>query len=339
MPAEWEPHAATWLAWPHNRRDWPGKFAPIPLVYAEIIRHLGRCERVEVIVEDPAAEAKARKALARSGALSDQVRFHPWPTDRIWVRDSGCTFVRTDSGLGAVKWRFNAWAKYPDWQRDEAIGRLMAGAAGVDPREARHGGRPVVLEGGSIDVNGRGTLITTEECLLGEAQQRNPGLDRAGYERVFAEHLGVTRVIWLERGIRGDDTHGHVDDITRFVAADTVVTAIQPDPAHPDHAPLQENLRRLRAATDQDGRPLRVLELPMPGPVSFDGAHLPASYANFYIANGLVLVPVFNDRGDRLALNLLAELFPDREVVGIYAGDLVLGFGALHCMTQQQPAL
>ena len=202
-----------------------------------------------------------------------------------------------------------------------------------------HAERRVVLEGGSIEVNGRGTLITTEECLLSPVQERNPGLDKAGYERVFAEALGITRVIWLERGIQGDDTHGHVDDLTRFVDAGTVVTVVEPDPAHPNHAPLQENLRRLRAARDQDGAPLRVVELPMPGPVEFDGVGLPASYGNFYIANGLVLVPVFNDRNDRLALNLLADLFPDREVVGIYAGDLVLGFGALHCLTQQQPAL
>jgi agmatine deiminase len=333
MPAEWEPHAATWLAWPRNRKDWPGKFSAIPLVYAEIIRHLARFEPVELIVEDAEAEAKARKLLARAGAMVDQARFHHWPTDRIWVRDSGCSFVEG----GAVTWRFNAWAKYPDFHRDQEIGRRMARAAGVDPARPVAGGRRVVLEGGSIEVNGRGTLITTEECLLSGIQQRNPGLDRAGYERVFAEHLGITRVIWLEGGIQGDDTHGHVDDLTRFVAADTVVTAVQPDPAHPDHAPLQENLRRLRAARDQDGRPLRVLELPMPGPVRFGGAALPASYANFYIANGLVLAPVFNDRNDRLALNLLAGLFPDREVVGIYAGDLVLGFGALHCLTQQQP--
>jgi agmatine deiminase len=338
MPAEWEPHAATWLAWPHNRRDWPGKFTPIPLVYAEIIRNLGRHERVELIVDDAQAEARARKFLARAAALSDNVRFHHWPTDRIWVRDSGCCFVKGAGGLGAVKWRFNAWAKYPDWQQDEEIGRRMAAAAGVDPDRPIAGGRRLVLEGGSIDVNGRGTLLTTEECLLSPVQQRNPGLDRAGYERVFAEHLGVTRVIWLERGIAGDDTHGHVDDISRFVAADTVVTVVEPDPAHPNHAPLRENLRRLRAARDQDGNPLRVVELPMPGPVSFGGLLLPASYGNFYLANGLVLVPVFNDRNDRLALNLLAELFPDREVVGIYAGDLVLGFGALHCLTQQQPA-
>jgi len=338
MPAEWEPHAATWIAWPHNRKDWPGKFTPIPLVYAEIVRHLGRHERVEIIVDGPAAEAKARKVLARAGALGPGVRFHHWPTDRIWVRDSGCCFVKEGRGLSAVKWRFNAWAKYPNWQRDEAIGSLMAATAEAVETRALADGERVVLEGGSIEVNGRGTLITTEECLLSAVQQRNPSLDRAGYERVFAEQLGVTRVIWLDRGIAGDDTHGHVDDITRFVDPGTLVTVVEPDPAHPNHAPLQENLRRLRAARDQDGSPFRVVELPMPGPVCFDSVLLPASYGNFYVANGLVLVPVFNDRNDRHALNILADLFPDRDVVGIYAGDLVLGFGALHCLTQQQPA-
>ncbi len=337
MPAEWEPHAATWLAWPHNRRDWPGKFTPIPFVYAEIVRHLARHERVELIVEDAAAEARVRRLLLRAGAPAGNVGFHRWPTDRIWLRDSGCGFRLGPDGLSAVDWRFNAWAKYPDWHRDEAIAGRMARTAGAPAHRPKAGGRRVVLEGGAIEVNGRGTLITTEECLLDTVQQRNPGLDRAGYERVFAQALGVTRVIWLERGIAGDDTHGHVDDLTRFVAADTVVTMVEPDPAHPNHQPLRENLRRLRAAADQDGRPLRVLELAMPGPVTFDGAGLPASYANFYIANGLVLVPVFNDRNDRAALNLLAGLFPDREVVGIYAGDLILGFGALHCLTQQQP--
>jgi agmatine deiminase len=338
MPAEWEPHAATWLAWPHNHADWPGKFTPIPLVYAEIIRHLGRHEQVQLIVDDAAAEAKVRKLLVRVGARVDRVAFHHWPTDRIWVRDSGCTFTRDGQGLGAAQWRFNAWAKYDNWQRDVLIGGLMAEAAGADAVQPGHGGRRVVLEGGSIDVNGRGTLITTEECLLSQVQQRNPGMTRTDYEQLFAQQLGISRVIWLERGIAGDDTHGHVDDITRFVAADTVVTVVEPDPGHPNHAPLQENLRRLRAARDQDGQPLRVVELPMPGPVQFDGVGLPASYGNFYVANGLVLVPVFNDRNDRLALNILAERFPDREVIGIYAGDLVLGFGALHCLTQQQPA-
>lgn len=338
-PAEWEPHAATWLAWPHNRRDWPGKFPPIPWVYAEIVRHLARFEPVELIVQDAAAEARVRRLLARAGALAPNVRFHPWPTDRIWVRDSGCTFVSGGRGPGAVLWRFTAWAKYPDFQQDAEVGGRMAGAAGAAGVRAEHRGRPVVLEGGSIDGNGRGTLLTTEECLLSDVQQRNPGLGREDYEQVFARHLGASRVIWLERGVDGDDTHGHVDDIARFVAPDTVVAAVEPDPARPNHAPLQENLRRLRAARDQDGKPLRVVELPLPGPVRFDGVTLPASYANFYIANGAVLVPVFNDPNDRRALDLLAELFPDREVVGIYAGDLILGFGALHCLTQQQPAV
>jgi agmatine deiminase len=336
-PAEWEPHAATWLAWPHNRRDWPGKFTPIPWVYAEIVRHLARSEPVELLVQDAAAGTRVRRVLARAGALSERVRFHPWPTDRIWTRDSGCTFVRGPQGPGAVLWRFTAWAKYPDFHRDAEVGGRMAGAAGVEPIPAGHGGRPVVLEGGSIDGNGRGTLLTTEECLLSEVQQRNPGLGREDYEQVFARHLGIRTVIWLDRGIEGDDTHGHVDDIARFVAPDTVVAAVEPDPARPCHAPLAENLRRLRAARDQDGKPLRVVELPLPAPVRFDGAVLPASYANFYIGNRTVLVPVFNDPNDRRALATLAELFPDREVVGIYARDLVLGCGTLHCLTQQQP--
>ena len=338
MPAEWEPHAATWLAWPHNRKDWPGKFTPIPYVYAEIIRHLARRERVELIVNDAQTEARARKLLERADALSDNVRFHHWPTDRIWLRDSGCTFVKAGEELHGVKWRFNAWAKYPNWQLDEQIGTRMAEAAGARELRAVTGGQRVVLEGGSIDVNGLGTLLTTEECLLGTTQQRNPGLGREDYERIFAEQLGIRKVIWLDRGITGDDTHGHVDDITRFVAADTIVTAVEPDPADPNHAPLQENLRRLREARDQDGNPFRIVELPMPGPVRFEGVRLPASYGNFYIANGTVLVPVFNDPNDRHALNILAELFPDRLVTGIYAGDLIWGFGAMHCMTQQQPA-
>jgi agmatine deiminase len=338
MPAEWEPHAATWLAWPHNRKDWPGKFTPIPYVVAEIIRHLGRHERVELIVNDAEAEARARRLLERAHALSPSVRFHQWPTDRIWLRDSGCSFVRGETGLRGVNWRFNAWAKYPNWERDAKIGGLMAKAAGAAPFKAIQGRKAVVLEGGSIDVNGRGTLLTTEECLLGTTQQRNPGFRREDYERLFAEHLGIRKVIWLGSGVTGDDTHGHVDDITRFVAADTIVTVVEPDPLDPNHAPLQDNLQRLRQARDPEGNPFRIVELPMPGPVVFDGVRLPASYGNFYIANGTVLVPVFNDPNDRHALAILAGLFPDRAVTGIYAGDLIWGFGAMHCMTQQQPA-
>jgi agmatine deiminase len=334
MPAEWEPHAATWLAWPHNRMDWPGKFAAIPFVFAEIIRHLARRERVELLVQDERAEARARGVLDRAGALSGNVRFHHCPTDRIWMRDSGCAFVRDGAALKAVTWRFNAWAKYDNWQRDAAVGSFMARVAGAQDASAK----PMVLEGGSIDVNGRGTLLTTEECLLSDVQARNPGMTREAYEAAFARHLGIRKVIWLGRGVTGDDTHGHVDDITRFAGERTILTMVEPDPSDPNHAPLQDNLKRLRAATDQDGRPFEVVELPMPGPVVFKGLRLPASYGNFYIANGLVLVPVFNDPNDRLALDILAKVFPDRQIVGIYSGDFIWGFGAMHCMTQQLPA-
>jgi agmatine deiminase len=353
MPAEWEPHAATWLAWPHYRGDWPGKFEPIPWVYAEIIRHLGRHERIELIVNNLAAEKHARKVLTKANALTDNIRFHRWPTDRVWTRDSGCTFVtpgRVAAGdspaqskpepiLSAITWRFNAWAKYSNFKNDEKIGRRMAKAAKAPEIRPVHGKARVVLEGGSIEVNGQGTLLTTEECLLSDTQQRNRAMSRADYEKVFFDHLGIRNVIWLGSGIAGDDTHGHVDDITRFVSPDTVVTAVESDPDDPNYEPLRENIRRLRAAADQDGKSLGIVELPMPGPVIFEGRRLPASYANFYIANGIVLAPVFNDPNDRVALDILADLFPDREVVGIYSGDLIWGFGAMHCMTQQQPAI
>ena len=339
MPAEWELHAATWLAWPHYKGDWPGKFEPIPWVYAEIIRHLARHERVELIVNDSSSEKRARKTLGLANALSDNIRFHRWPTDRVWTRDSGCSFVVGGAKLAAIKWRFNAWAKYPNWKRDEKIGSLMAKAAEANEVRPAFGKQRVVLEGGSIDVNGQGTLLTTEECLLSKVQQRNPAMKRKDYEKLFADHLGIRKVIWLGSGIAGDDTHGHVDDITRFVAPDTVVTAVESDPEDANYEPLRENIRRLREATNQDGRSLSIIELPMPSPVIFEGRRLPASYGNFYIANGLVLVPVFNDPNDRVALDILADLFPDREVIGIYSGDLIWGFGAMHCMTQQQPAL
>jgi agmatine deiminase len=358
FPAEWEPHAATWLAWPHYRDDWPGKFEPIPWVYAEIIRHLGRHERVELIVNDAAREKSARNVLDRANALSDNIRFHRWPTDRVWTRDSGCTFVRCGAGaptrparrgrtgedarayiekLAAVTWHFNAWAKYPNHENDEKIGGLMAKAAGAQELRPMFGKRQVVLEGGSIDSNGKGTLLTTEECMLSTVQERNAGMKREDYERVFSEFLGIKNVIWLGSGIAGDDTHGHVDDITRFVAPDTVLSAVESNPTDANYEPLRENLRRLREATDQDGKPLAIVELPMPAPVIFEERRLPASYVNFYIANGIVLVPVFNDPNDRIALDILADIFPDREIVGIYSGDLIWGFGAMHCMTQQQP--
>lgn len=353
MPAEWEPHEATWLAWPHYKGDWPGKFEPIPWVYAEIIRNLSRHERVELIVNDAACEKSARKILNRANAWSGNIRFHRWRTNRVWTRDSGCTFVtlpndvgmgvspvrdeRSSAALSAITWRFNAWAKYPNFQSDAKIGGLMAHKANALAIRPARGKHHVVLEGGSINVNGQGTLLSTEECLLSKVQQRNPGFKREDYENTFAKYLGSKNVIWLNSGIAGDDTHGHVDDITRFVAPGTVVTAVESDPNDPNYEPLRENIRRLREATDQDGKPLSIIELPMPAPVIFQGRRLPASYANFYIANGLVLVPVFNDANDRTALDILADLFPGRDVIGIYSGDLIWGFGAMHCMTQQQP--
>ena len=352
MPAEWEPHAATWLAWPHNREDWPGKIEPIPWVYAEILRSLARHERVDLIVEDSAAERKVRKLLNRAGVPLKNVCFHRWSTDRVWLRDSGCIFValarpgfarpgsrgRQSPHGFAVNFRFTAWAKYSNWRRDEKIGSLMSGVGRAEEICPEHRGVRVVLEGGSIDVNGSGSLLTTEECLLSKVQLRNRGMSRRDYENIFAEYLGAPNVIWLGRGICGDDTHGHVDDLSRFVAADTVVTMVESNLKDKNYKPLRENVRRLRAARDQDGKTLNVIEIPMPRPVIFEKRRLPASYANFYIANGIVLVPVFNDPNDRIALDIFTELFPGREIVPIYSGDLVWGFGTMHCMTQQQPA-
>ncbi len=348
MPAEWEPHAATWIAWPHNTTDWPGKFAAIPFAYAEIVRHLAAVERVEILVNDADAEVRARRVLQQSNAPLGHVRFHRWPTNRGWTRDCGPLFLtrsgRTRRGflrMAMTHWRFNGWAKYPDWRKDstvpDKVRRLLRLRAWQPVAEAHGRAKHVVLEGGSIDVNGRGTLLTTEECLLSTVQQRNPGLSCTDIEHVLRDYLGIRKVLWLGRGIVGDDTHGHVDDIARFVAPSTVAAAVEPDPADPNHAPLADNLRRLKSMTDQDGRRLRVVSLPMPGPIVFRGRRLPASYANFYIANRLVLVPTFNDANDRLALNTLARLFPDRRVLGIYCGDFIWGFGAIHCMTQQQP--
>ncbi len=391
MPAEWEPHAASWLAWPHFHSDWPGKFEPIPWVYAEIIRNLAKNERVELIVNAASAARQARRVLERAHALSNNIRFHRWPTNRVWLRDSGCIFLtplagfaRPDSrgrlsphedreghkftraaqqqkknrasapenDLLALKFRFNGWAKYSNWRHDDNVGSRMAGIPTSRAKNAREIGHPghsqeirplsagnrIVLEGGSIDVNGAGTILTTEECLLSKVQERNPHMTRVHYEKAFADYLGAPHTIWLGRGIFGDDTHGHVDDLTRFVANDTVVTMVEPNARDVNHAPLRANLRRLQAARDQDGRQLTVVELPMPQPVVFENRRLPASYANFYIANGLVLAPVFNRPNDRIALNTLAQLFPKREIVPIYSGDFIWGLGAMHCMTQQQPA-
>ncbi len=339
MPAEWEPHDATWLAWPHERTDWPGKFATIPWVYAEIVRHLARVERVRVLVENSEEENRARRILKKNGVALDTVQFFIVPTNRGWIRDFGPIFTKNGAGrVGATNWRFNAWAKYDDWKKDDAATGLLKVKLPMRVREPVYRGRRIVLEGGSIDVNGLGTLITTEECLLSPAQERNPGFTREDYEAIFRDYLGITEVLWLGRGIAGDDTHGHVDDLARFVDPATIVTVVESNANDANYAPLQENLARLRSMKDRHGRSLLIETLPMPEPVYFADQRLPASYANFYIANRLVLVPTFNDAQDRAALDTLAALFPGREVVGIPCRDLVLGLGTLHCMTQQQPA-
>lgn len=345
MPAEWEPHQATWLAWPRNRTDWPGKFQTIPWIYAEIVRLLAAHELVHLIVHDEKAQGRVAGILLRAGVGLDRVSFHAWPTDRGWTRDSGPIFVHgADGRLAVTNWRFNAWAKYPDWRLDDQIPGRVAELLSLPEwqPEVALADRPrhrLVLEGGSIDVDGDGVLLTTEECLLNEVQQRNPGVSREQLERAFHDYLGVDQVLWLNRGIAGDDTHGHVDDIARFVGPATIVAAFEQNTADPNHEPLAENLSRLKSARTLNGRQFTIIELPMPRPVVFRGQRLPASYANFYIANGLVLVPTFHDPNDRVALNILAEVFPDREVIGVHCVDLIWGLGALHCMTQQQPAV
>jgi agmatine deiminase len=340
MPAEWDQHEATWLGWPHELTDWPGKFSPIPWAFAEIVRHLSQVERVYLLVENKEAESRVRTILKKSGANLAAVDFFRIPTDRGWMRDSGPICVKNSSGeVAYTHWRFNGWAKYPNHKKDAAVVSQANKKLKRRLWQPEHNGRRVVLEGGSIDVNGLGTLLTTEECLLSKTQERNPGFTREDYAEVFKNYLGVTNVLWLKNGIAGDDTHGHVDDLARFVNPTTVVTVVENDSNDANYAPLQENLTLLKNMKDQDGRPLRVETLPMPAPVYFDGQRLPASYANFYIANKIVIVPTFNDANDRIALNTLAKLFPNREIVGIACRDLVLGLGTLHCMTQQQPSI
>jgi agmatine deiminase len=342
MPAEWERHDATWLGWPHTLSDWPGRFEPIPWVYGEIVRKLVGGENVHILVPTRAHEQKARRVLARVGADLRRVELLRWPTDRGWTRDFGPIFVKRErprAELAVARFGFDAWAKYDDWKKDQRVPERAAKWLGVRALRVLHEGRPVVLEGGSIDVNGEGALITTEECLLDPTVQvRNPDFTREDYEGVFRDWLGATQVIWLGKGIAGDDTHGHVDDLCRFVNPRTAVACRERDAHDANYRALAENWERLEGARLQDGSRIELVPLPMPRPLFFDGRRLPASYANFYVANRVVLVPTFNDVSDRVALGVLAELFPDREVVGIHSVDLVWGLGTLHCLTQQQPA-
>jgi agmatine deiminase len=337
MPAEWHPHDATWIAWPHHEPDWPGKLGAIPWVYAEIVRVLHARERVEILCHSERVREDAARALDAHGCDPGAYRLHLVPTDRVWLRDSGPSFVHDDTGaIVLVHWQFNAWAKYSNYTLDAQVGEAVEHITQL-PRirpQRPDGTDVVVMEGGAIEPNGAGLIMVTEECLLSDIQERNPGLTRDDYERVFRDYLGVRETIWLGEGCVGDDTHGHIDDIARFVSADTVVLAYEADPADENHRRSADNLHRLQRTSSG---PLRIVTIPYPRPVVMNGERLPASYANFYIANGTVIVPTFNDRNDRVALQTLAECFPDREIVGIHAVDLVWGLGTLHCLTQQQP--
>jgi agmatine deiminase len=337
MPAEWEPHRGTWLSWPHKEASWPGKFGPVPVIFSRMVRHLAGHEEVHINVAGPAMEQDVRRLLADAGADSSNVFFHHNPTNDAWCRDHGPIFLQRRQGgepaEAIVDWKYNAWGnKYPPYDLDDVIPTRVAQEFGIP---VFHPG--IVMEGGAIDVNGRGTLLTTEACLL--HPNRNPRLDRTAIEEHLRNYFGVSQILWLGEGIVGDDTDGHVDDLTRFVDPTTVVTVVEDDPADENYEPLQDNLERLNRMTDQDGRPLRVVTLPMPRPMYRDGQRLPASYANFYIANGVVLLPTYDPERDEQARATLQSLFPDREIIGIDGTDLVWGLGAFHCVTQQWPSL
>jgi agmatine deiminase len=345
MPAEWEPHEATWLGWPHCRSDWPGKLATIEWAYGEIVRKIAEGEKVRILVDTATRETRARRILARARANLANVEFFRIDSDRGWSRDFGPVCVRKPGSrpeVAVAKFKFTAWAKYPNWRKDDRIAPRVAERLRLrlfPVARPGAGGEMVALEGGGIEVNGRGTLLTTEECFLDqETQCRNPGMTRDEYDRVFADYLGARNAIWLGRGIVGDDTHGHVDDLCRFVNRDTLVLIQEKNEREVNYRPLRDNWERLEDARLEDGTRPDVIALPVPAPLYHRDWRLPASYANFYFANAAVIVPTFNDPADRVALGILGELIRDRPVVGIHAVDLVLGFGTLHCLTQQQPA-
>ena len=339
MPAEWEPHEAVWLGWPHNASDWPGKIAAIHFVYGEIVRRIADSEIVRIIVDDQAHEAKARDILKKIGVSPEMVEFFQVPSNRGWTREFGPIFVKNETETAIAGFKFNAWAKYDDHELDSQIAKKLAKKLRKQYFPIKHNGKPFVLEGGAIDVNGKGTLLTTEECLLDQVTQvRNPGVSKAETEAVLADSLGATNVLWLNKGIVGDDTHGHIDDLCRFVDAQTVVLCRESNSKDANYQLLEEKPERLEGSRLENGKKIHVEFLPMPEPLLYRSQRLPASYANFLITNSSVLVPTFNDPNDRTALNKLAELFPKRKVIGIHAVDLVWGLGTLHCLSQQQPA-
>lgn len=340
MPAEWEPHEATWLAWPHLASDWPGKLDAARRAFIEFAGTLQEHERVCILARDTAEALRARTKIRRSGGAGDRIEFFTCPTDRSWLRDSGPTFTVRGDELGAVCWRFDAWGQYPNWMQDAQVGRFVAEAAGAVVVEPMSGGNTVAMEGGAIESNGSGTIMTTEECLLGEVRPfRDRVLSKDEAEGVLRSALGAANVVWLDRGIAGDDTSGHIDQLARFVGPSTVAAIVESNPRDENFEPLRENLRRLRRSRDERGQQFDVVELPMPRPLVYDGERLPASYANFYVANGCVLVPTFDDPSDPVAMRILRQCFPGRAVFGIHCAEMALGLGTLHCLAQQQPKL
>jgi agmatine deiminase len=358
MPAEWEKHETTWLGWPHNASDWPGKFETIPWVYGEMVRKISAGENIRLVVRHTQDENFARRVFKQVGVDLRKIKFVTHPTNRGWTRDTGPIFVkrpvtalyerrtknsavtdrRYNSETAIVHFHFNGWAKYDNWRKDTKVPETAARVLGKKLFRAECDGKPFVIEGGGIELNGRGTLISTEECYLHpKIQVRNPGLGKKEIEATLKNYLGVKNIFWLAKGPKGDDTHGHIDDICRFVNAKTLVLVCEKNPRDENYKPLAENWERIKDLRLEDGGKPEVVELPMPSPLYFDGVRLPASYANFYICNAAVIVPTFNDPNDRVALGILGELFRDRPVVGIHAVDLVWGFGSLHCLTQQQP--
>jgi agmatine deiminase len=336
---EWTRHESTWIGWPYNKSDWPGKFSPISYVYSEIVKYISREEKVRVFVQSKEHKLKAEKVLKDSDVSFSNIEFFIKKTDRGWLRDSGPMFVKDGNRTVALDFKFNAWAKYDDYKLDDKTPSFISKKLNLKRIVAEHNGKQVVLEGGAIDKNGKGTLITTEECLLDEKiQTRNPGFTKQDYFEVFKKYFGVSNVIWLGKGIVGDDTHGHIDDLCRFVNDDTVVLVQEENASDENYNLLNENRERLQNISLSNGSKLKVKHLPMPSPVIYKKQRLPASYANFYISNYTVMVPTFNDPNDRIALGILSELFPDRNVIGIHSVDLVWGLGTLHCLTKEQPA-
>ena len=341
IPAEWEKHEATWLGWPHNKEDWPGKFTPISWVYSEIVKYISRGEEVRIIVESKQHKEKAERVLKAADISSGNIEFFTLKTNRGWTRDSGPVFIKeSNNKISTVNFKFNGWAKYPNHKKDEKVPGYISKKFKLQNILPVYNKRHMVLEGGAIDANGKGTLITTEECLMDKKiQVRNPGFTKKDYEDAFKKYLGISNVIWLGKGIAGDDTHGHVDDLCRFINPDTLLLVQEENPKDENYSRLKENKELIEGVRLENGSKPEIIYLPMPAPVAFKSQRLPASYANFYFSNYAVLVPTFNDPKDRIALGIVSELVKDRPVIGIHAVDLVWGLGTLHCLTHEQPAV